>query len=145
MKRSQRESRWPKVLTGWPKEIEGKRSSAKRIGGSFVVFTRDTSQTGATNNVVASPRYFVGAFLFFLARARRSVFLRRAARFLALVLPWLCPIRFNTHPFGAISKRFRVPRKRPWHLSRYWTRRAAALSRSNRFSGSDLLNDFPWR
>ena len=29
--------------------------------------------------------------LLFLAAARRSVFLRRAARFFAFVLPWLCP------------------------------------------------------
>jgi hypothetical protein len=39
-------------------------------------------------------RYFA-AFGFFLASARRSVFLRRLARFLALSLPWLCPIRLN--------------------------------------------------
>ena len=40
-------------------------------------------------------RYFAGFFLFF-ASARRSVFFRRAARFLTLSLPWLCPIIPNT-------------------------------------------------
>ena len=39
-------------------------------------------------------RYFA-AFCFFLASARRSVFFRRLARFLALSLPRLCPIRLN--------------------------------------------------
>src|SRR5439155_5985262 len=39
--------------------------------------------------------YFAGFFLFF-ASARRSVFFRRAARFLTLSLPWLCPIIPNT-------------------------------------------------
>src|SRR5439155_7157844 len=39
-----------------------------------------------------SSDYFAG-FCFFFASARRSVFLRRAARFLTLSLPWLCPIR----------------------------------------------------
>ena len=37
------------------------------------------------------PKRYFAAFFFF-ARARRSVFLPRAARFFALVLPWLCPI-----------------------------------------------------
>ncbi len=34
-----------------------------------------------------------------MAAARRSVFLRRAARFLTLSLPWLFPIRLSTSPF----------------------------------------------
>ena len=38
------------------------------------------------------PVYFA-AFLLFFASARRSVFLRRALRFLTLSLPWLFPIR----------------------------------------------------
>jgi hypothetical protein len=42
--------------------------------------------------------YFAGAFLFFFARARRSVFLRRALRFLTLSLPWLFPIRLDSPP-----------------------------------------------
>jgi hypothetical protein len=37
---------------------------------------------------------------FFLASARRSVFFRRFARFLALSLPWLCPITSKTHPLA---------------------------------------------
>jgi hypothetical protein len=37
-------------------------------------------------------------FFLLLARARRSDFLRRAARFLTLSLPWLCPIIPNTLP-----------------------------------------------
>src|SRR5438876_8650682 len=40
------------------------------------------------------PGYF---FVFFLASARRSVFFRRLARFLALSLPLLFPISFKTH------------------------------------------------
>jgi hypothetical protein len=51
-------------------------------------------------------RYFAAFFLLF-ASARRSVFLRRAARFLTLSLPWLFPIELNTHPSFAGSKRFR--------------------------------------
>jgi hypothetical protein len=39
-------------------------------------------------------------FCFLLASARRSVFFRRFARFLALVLPWLCPISFKAHPLA---------------------------------------------
>ena len=51
-------------------------------------------------------RYYFFAFflLAILAAARRSVFLRRAARFLTLSLPWLLPIRPYPHPFPAGSK-----------------------------------------
>jgi len=38
------------------------------------------------------------AFGLRFASARRSAFLRRAARFLTLSLPWLCPIIPNTLP-----------------------------------------------
>jgi hypothetical protein len=49
--------------------------------------------------------YFFAFFLLAaLASARRSVFLRRAARFLTLSLPWLLPIRPYPHPFPAGSK-----------------------------------------
>jgi hypothetical protein len=41
----------------------------------------------------------------FLASARRSVFFRRLARFLALSLPWLCPISFNLRPLVATWQR----------------------------------------
>src|SRR5450432_1724885 len=44
-------------------------------------------------------RYFFACFdAFVLASARRSVFLRRAARFLTLSLPWLFPIRASPSP-----------------------------------------------
>jgi hypothetical protein len=39
--------------------------------------------------------------LSFLAAARRSIFLRRTARFLMLSLPRLCPIIFYTRPYAA--------------------------------------------
>jgi len=42
--------------------------------------------------------YFSAFFLFFFAKARRSVFFRRFARFLALSLPLLCPIRTQPWP-----------------------------------------------
>ena len=41
------------------------------------------------------------ADFFFLASARRSVFFRRFARFLALSLPLLCPISLNVRLFAA--------------------------------------------
>ena len=53
--------------------------------GCFAVYPRDSR-----------PRVFCLVF----ARARRSVFLRRALRFLTLSLPWLCPISVNTHPLA---------------------------------------------
>src|SRR6266700_307740 len=43
-------------------------------------------------------RYFPA--FFFFARARRSVFFLRLARFLALSLPLLFPISPNTHPLA---------------------------------------------
>jgi hypothetical protein len=42
-----------------------------------------------------------------LASARRSVFLRRDARFFTLSLPWLFPISVHTRSFAAGSKLFR--------------------------------------
>ncbi len=51
-------------------------------------------------------RYFAAAWLF--ARARRSVFLRRTARFFTLSLPLQCPIGSrNTHAPRASAKQFR--------------------------------------
>ena len=45
-------------------------------------------------------RYFFAFFVVpVLASARRSVFLRRAARFFTLSLPWLFPIRPSPSPF----------------------------------------------
>jgi hypothetical protein len=48
-----------------------------------------------------------------LASARRSVFLRRAARFFTLSLPWLFPIRPHPLPFSGITKRFPGPQEMP--------------------------------
>jgi hypothetical protein len=47
---------------------------------------------------------FYFADFFFFASARRSVFFRRLARFLALSLPLLCPIIPNTLPFTSNLK-----------------------------------------
>lgn len=45
------------------------------------------------------PKAYFSAFFFdAFAAARRSVFLRRAARFLTLSLPWLFPIRRDIRP-----------------------------------------------
>ena len=69
---------------------------------------RDLSATRGTRRHASavSPRdegrYFFAFFVAFaLASARRSVFLRRAARFLTLSLPWLFPIRPPPSPFRA--------------------------------------------
>jgi hypothetical protein len=76
-----------------------------RLHFSIAAATR--SRLLASRNVESvSGRYFAAFFLLF-ASARRSVFLRRAARFLTLSLPWLFPIGLNTHPFFAASKLFR--------------------------------------
>ncbi len=48
--------------------------------------------------VLRLPNRYFGTCCFFLASARRSVFFRRVARFLALFLPLLCPIRLNLRP-----------------------------------------------
>ena len=58
---------------------------------------------------IRNRRYFA-AFCFFFASARRSVFLRRDARFLTLSLPWLFPIRPQHSPF---LRRFQVVSIRP--------------------------------
>jgi hypothetical protein len=60
----------------------------------------------AGRNIRFRPAYFFAVFLpaSFFAAARRSVFLRRAARFLTLSLPWLFPIRLQLPPFSAITK-----------------------------------------
>jgi len=60
-----------------------------------------------------SDRYFVAFFPWravascegCLASARRSVFFLRLARFLALSLPLLCPIRLNFRPLIAPEQR----------------------------------------
>jgi hypothetical protein len=49
--------------------------------------------------------YFLAFFaVSFLAAARRSVFLRREARFFTLSLPWLFPIRLHSRPSAADTK-----------------------------------------
>jgi len=56
-------------------------------------------------------RYFVAFFFIAFAAASRSVFLRRAARFFTLSLPWLFPITRQHSPvfsqFQAVSQRLR--------------------------------------
>jgi hypothetical protein len=46
-------------------------------------------------------RYFAACFPF--ASARRSIFFRRRARFLALSLPLLFPINLNLHPGAPVG------------------------------------------
>ena len=60
--------------------------------------------------VYGDGRNVILAFLLlvFFASARRSVFLRRAARFLALSLPWLFPIGLHTRSSAAHFKLSRV-------------------------------------
>jgi hypothetical protein len=53
-------------------------------------------ELAAQSKAKVAARYFA-VRCFFLASARRSVFFRRFARFLALSLPLLCPIGFKTH------------------------------------------------
>jgi len=45
--------------------------------------------------VIRDVSNYFAAFFFAFASARRSVFFRRRARFLALSLPLLCPISLN--------------------------------------------------
>ena len=52
----------------------------------------------------AGERYFPATFCLRFARARRSVFFRRLARFLALSLPLLFPIIPNTLPLTSNIK-----------------------------------------
>jgi hypothetical protein len=59
-------------------------------GRSFPAFGK-TSVASA----LIRQRYFADFFVFFFARASRSVFFRRLTRFLALSLPLLCPIHLR--------------------------------------------------
>lgn len=60
--------------------------------------------------------YFFAFFAaFVLASARRSVFLRRAARFFTLSLPWLFPIRPPLSPFRSRFQAISIRRQRPAH------------------------------
>jgi hypothetical protein len=56
------------------------------------------AQMKIRNKELEPRRYFPA--LFFFASARRSVFFRRLARFLALSLPLLFPISSKTHLLG---------------------------------------------
>ena len=57
-------------------------------------------------------RHLAVFFLLAFAAARRSVFLRRDARFLTLSLPWLFPITLHPRPSSASAKLFRKVRVR---------------------------------
>ena len=75
-----------------------------------------SSRTQKINFSTCLERYFASASLFFFASARRSVFLRRALRFLTLSLPWLFPISPNTHLSRAGSKLFHyVAKDNPYY------------------------------
>jgi hypothetical protein len=76
-----------------------------RLHFSIAAATR--SRLLASRNVESVSGHYFAAFFLLFASARRSVFLRRAARFLTLSLPWLFPIGLNTHPSFAGSKLFR--------------------------------------
>ena len=52
---------------------------------------------------------YLAGFCFFLASARRSAFLRRAARFLTLSLPWLGPIVHQLSPSLGQFQAFSLP------------------------------------
>jgi hypothetical protein len=58
------------------------------------------------NQKLKSQRCYSAAFFLRFARARRSVFFRRLARFLALSLPLLFPIIPNTLPLTSNIKKF---------------------------------------
>jgi hypothetical protein len=60
------------------------------------MFRRDPDCFPGQSKAKVAARY-LAVRCFFLASARRSVFFRRFARFLALSLPLLCPIGFKTH------------------------------------------------
>jgi len=55
---------------------------------------RNRAHAGLKAGIIEAPRYFTVFCLGFF-EASRSTFLRRAARFLILSLPRLCPIRFQ--------------------------------------------------
>ena len=85
----------------------GGRRGERRIFGTGDSMGSDGAQcqTPASQWISRSgggPRYF--AAFFFFARARRSVFFRRLARFLALSLPLLFPIIPNTLPLTSNRK-----------------------------------------
>ena len=63
------------------------------------------------------------------ASARRSAFLRRAARFLTLSLPWLCPIIPNTLPLTSNLKH-----------QKFFGDRYARPARPRLFSGGAVEN-----
>jgi len=65
-------------------------------------------------------RYFAAFSFFAFAAASRSVFLRRAARFFTLSLPWLFPITRQHSPvlsqFQAVSHTPRFVPHSPWMI-----------------------------
>ena len=75
------------------------------------------------------------------ARARRSVFLRHALRFLTLSLPWLCPIIPNTLPLTSnLKHQIRLWTDSPWRTSKIlrccrssWVKNSSTTWHSDRF------------
>jgi hypothetical protein len=63
---------------------------------STFAFGNTANDEGSQQEAGAAARYFPA--FFFFASARRSVFFRRLARFLALSLPLLFPISLKTDP-----------------------------------------------
>jgi hypothetical protein len=61
---------------------------------------RNISWSSASISEAGVARRYFAAGCFLLASARRSVFFRRLARFLALSLPLLFPISFKTRPLA---------------------------------------------
>jgi hypothetical protein len=59
-------------------------------------------------------RYFAAFFFFAFAAASRSVFLRRATRFLTLSLPWLFP---KTPQHSPLLSQFQAVSQRPLFVS----------------------------
>jgi len=86
-------------------KTRGARVSEREASESTLLAREDFRSSDFSRDPRFLPhgRYFAG-FRLLLASARRSVFLRRALRFLTLSLPWLCPISFNTRPPVAPSQ-----------------------------------------
>src|SRR4029077_10601652 len=75
------------------------------------ILTANLKTKDATFSPAERPRRYFAAF-FLLESARRSIFFRRFARFLALSLPWLFPIRPQLSPTcRAVAMRRRILRR----------------------------------
>ena len=95
--------------------------ATSRIGsglpGSILRCYATSSDTGSRAGSPAD--YFAAAAALIFASARRSIFLRRTARFLTLSLPLQCPIGLNKHALAMSAKLFyRFPVKNTSHGSK---------------------------